>query len=126
MCLVAIVRRKLKMSKSKFLKRKHTCRNQKIFNAVSENYLMLARILINERFEINSKNDLGETLLVTLCRTSCCENEEKLCFVRYLLNRGACLNAVDKLGRTARYYAQLNGLYKISSELSNASRRGHL
>lgn len=98
-------------------KRKESRNLQDVFCAITEGYVMLARILINDRFDVNEVGCSGETLLITLCRTSTTESEEKILFVRYLLNAGAVINFNDKFGRTALYYAERNNLHQITKEL---------
>ncbi|VDI13023.1 Hypothetical predicted protein [Mytilus galloprovincialis] len=119
MSLFKYLQQKIKNSKWRHeaRKRKESRTKKEVFNAIAEGYFMLARILINGRFDINCKNSYDESLLITLCRTSTNENEEKLCFVRFLLKEGASVLPKDNFGRTALYYAKRNGLQKISQEL---------
>ncbi|VDI11815.1 Hypothetical predicted protein [Mytilus galloprovincialis] len=100
--------------------RTESLQHQDIFNAVAEGCFMLAKILINHGFDINSISCYGESLLITLCRTSSCENEENLSFARFLLNEGSCVLSKDKFGRTALYYAERNGLQKITKEIKHS------
>lgn len=84
---------------------------------------MLARLLIGDRFNVNDVGCTGETLLIALCRTATTESEEKVHFVRFLLNAGATINHKDKFGRTALYYAQRNKLKQITQEILTESNQ---
>lgn len=118
MSIIKCIRNKVRLfrKKAKVAKSKETMQLD-VFGAITEGYFMLAKILIKEQFDVNEVSCTGETLLITFCRTTTIESEEKVCFVKNLLNAGASVYSKDKFGRTALYYAERNKLNGIRHEL---------
>ena len=87
---------------------------QKLFLALSEGNLRLARILIEGYVDVNCKDYSGSTPLITVCKLYDRSTELSVVnFVKFLLDRRVIIGEKDVFGRTAVDYAKKNGLNLI-------------
>ncbi len=74
-----------------------------LFEAASTRRLQLTRRMLERGSSVNAVSDDGESLLITtlLSKHEDSQSEEKLPYVRFLLENGADVNYQDKAGKTA-------------------------
>ena len=79
--------------------------NQKLFDAINEANIADIVNALAEGANIDSRNDVDETPLMTAVRTATPENGLRV--INFLLDRGADINAQKESGTTALHLAIL-------------------
>lgn len=91
-----------------------------LFEAIHENDFELSKIIIDSRQSVNIKNIDGATPLIAVCQQTTLETEEEAVkFIYFLWKSGSIFSISDNFGKTARYYADVNGLEKIKESLDS-------
>lgn len=71
--------------------------------------------LLQNKSDYNLKKKQEVSVLMMICKFCPANREvEAISLVEYLMNRGARLDKKDECGKTASYYAEKNGLRKIT------------
>lgn len=92
----------------------------KLFQAIHENDFELSKIMIGRKQRVNIKNIDGATPLIAVCQQTTLETEEEAVqFVHFLWESGSIFSTSDNFGKTAMYYAEVNGLEKIKESLDS-------
>jgi hypothetical protein len=91
-----------------------------LFEAIHENDFELSKIIIDRMQSVNIKNIDGATPLIAVCQQTTLETEEEAVkFIYFLWESGFIFSTSDSFGKTAMYYADVNGLEKIKESLDS-------
>ena len=95
-----------------------------LFEAIYENDFELSKIIIDRKQSVNIKNIDGGTPLIVVCQQTTLETEEEAVkFINFLWEIGSIFSTSDYFGKTAMYYADVNGLEKIKESLDSIERK---
>ena len=93
-----------------------------LFEAIHENDFELSKIIIDRKQSVNIKYIDGATPLIAVCQQTSSDtgNWRRGCQVIYFLwESGFTFSTSDNFGKTAMYYADVNGLEKIKESLDS-------